>query len=420
MSGHFGVVSRCKLVLGVIAGLAVASSFDARADRVSLPPETTAISRIALGSCSFQSEPQPVFRALVEKQPDLYISLGDAIYADYDLDAKQAYDVSPESLRREWQVLADSPDWQYLASRVPVIATWDNHDYGHHSAGREFPLKRESKALFLDFFGEPADSPRRQREGIYTAYEFGPEGRRLQIILLDTRSFKSSPLLADRPEDSSGSLGKYAPLDDPGATLLGDAQWQWLSAQLAKPADLRLIVSSGQVIADQKGMDEWGNYPQERERLFRLIASVGADRVLLLSGNVHFSEVSITALESKPLLDFTSSGLTHVDVDYALVSNPYRVAGPVVVESFGLVEIDWDRPGVYGLTLSAITAQGLTAMQYRFGVLSEGSGPPTRLERVQVPTDNTRLDVKPGPFKRSEVRPYGQKPEDRYGKDFPN
>lgn len=77
---------------------------------------------------------------------------------------------------REWQVLAESADWQYLIERVPVMATWDNHDYGHHQAGNEFPLKEESKKLFLDLFNEPESSDRRRRPGIYDAKIFGAAG----------------------------------------------------------------------------------------------------------------------------------------------------------------------------------------------------------------------------------------------------
>ena len=279
------LVSACLLLL-------ISTQAAVEAATVRQPDTSRELTRIAFGSCSFQSVPQPIFRAVVASEPDLYLSLGDAIYGDYDIKTKSAYEVTPESLRREWRLLADNPDWQYLVEHVPVMATWDNHDYGHHSAGAEFPLREESEAIFLDFFAEPADSPRRARPGIYDAKIFGPEGRRVQVILLDTRSFKSPPVLAARPAGAGGSLGKYAPNDNSGATLLGAAQWAWLERQLEMPAELRLIVSSGQIIADQKGMDEWGNYPLERRRLFDLIESAGAQGVILLSGNVHFSEIS--------------------------------------------------------------------------------------------------------------------------------
>lgn len=56
------------------------------------------------------------------------------------------------------------------------MATWDNHDYGTHNGGAEFAMKAASKEAFLDFFGEPADSERRRREGVYHARMFGPPG----------------------------------------------------------------------------------------------------------------------------------------------------------------------------------------------------------------------------------------------------
>jgi alkaline phosphatase D len=320
------------------------------------------VERIAFGSCAFQWEEQPIFRAIVAADPDLYLSLGDAIYGDYD--GERTFDVSPDSLRAEWARLAASPDWQALRARVPVMATWDNHDYGHHSAGAEFPLKEESKGIFLDFFGEPADSERRRRAGIYDAAILGPEGRRVQVILLDTRTFKSPPRLAERPEGAAGSLGKYAPDDDPGATLLGEEQWAWLADQLRQPAEVRLVCSSGQVVADQKGMDEWGNYPRERSRLFELIEATGAEGVLLLSGNVHFAEVSRTAEGPYPLLDFTSSGLTHVDEEYAWAPNRFRIAGPFAQPHFGLVEIDWKARPSPRLTLRALDVSGDVAFEH--------------------------------------------------------
>jgi alkaline phosphatase D len=326
---------------------------------VQVDEEPPAISRIAFGSCAFQWVEQPIFRAIVAAEPDLYISLGDAIYGDFD--GEKAFAVTPESLREEWGKLAASPGWRHLVANVPVMATWDNHDYGHHSAGGEFPLKEVSKEMFLDFFGEPADSERRQRPGIYDTEILGPEGRRVQIILLDTRTFKSPPRLAERPEGAGGSLGKYAPNGDPSATLLGEAQWRWLKAQLAEPAELRLIASSGQVVADEKGMDEWGNYPVERRRLFDLIASTGADGVILVSGNVHFAEISRTDEGPNPLYDFTSSGLTHINEEYPLAPNRYRIAGPCVDLNFGLVEIHWNE-GV--IILRSVGLDGINAFEH--------------------------------------------------------
>lgn len=344
--------------------LALVLSPQLLAGALPLPDNKQVLTRISFGSCAFQSVPQPVFRAIADSKPDLYLSLGDAIYADYDLKKRKPYDVTSETLRREWQVLADSPDWQYLSSRVPVMATWDNHDYGHYQAGEEFPLKKISKEIFLDFFGEPENSARRQRDGIYDAKIIGPEGRRVQIILLDTRSFKSQPKLAQRPEGTKGSLGKFVPDTNPAATLLGMLQWQWLEKQLKLPAELRLIVSSTQVIADEKGMDEWGGYPLERQKLFNVIKKTEANGVLFLSGNVHFTEISKLRTGKSELVDFTASGLTHTDKKYADVENKYRVAGPYDSNNFGIVEINWDAIPSLMVKLTAMSEQGEPMFSY--------------------------------------------------------
>jgi alkaline phosphatase D len=326
-------------------------------------PDKPEISRIAFGSCAFQWVEQPIFRAVVAAEPDIYLSLGDAIYGDFD--GEKTYEVTLKSLRAEWRKLADHPDWQHLVANVPIVdGTWDNHDYGHHSAGAEFPLKEESKEIFLDFFGEAADSERRRRPGLYDAEVHGPEGRRVQIVLLDTRTFKSPPKLAERPEGAGGSLGKYAPNEDPEATLLGEAQWAWLEEQLRRPAEVRLIASSGQIVADEKGMDEWGNYPLERRRLFDLIAETGASGVVLLSGNVHFSEISATDEGPYRLVDFTSGGLTHVNEEYPQAQNRYRIAGPYVDVSFGLVEIDWQAEGAAVVHLAAVDVEGRRVFEH--------------------------------------------------------
>jgi alkaline phosphatase D len=120
-------------------------------------------------------------------------------------------------------------------------------------------------------------------------------------------------------------------------------------------------------------MDEWGNYPHERRRLFDLIGSTGATGVALLSGNVHYSEVSRTDVGPYPLVDFTSSGLTHVSEVYAGVDNPYRVKGPLADLNFGLVEIDWEAGGGPAITFSAIGLDGVTQFEHQLAFAELGN-----------------------------------------------
>ena len=100
---------------------------------------------------------------------------------------------------------------------------------------------------------------RRQRAGIDDTKVFGPEGRRVQIILLDSRSFRGPFKLDPRSKEERTEIrkvGGYLPQDDAKFSILGDVQWEWLEKQLRKPAAIRLVCSSTQIIPIRK---EWTN-----------------------------------------------------------------------------------------------------------------------------------------------------------------
>jgi len=324
------------------------------------------VRRIAFGSCAKQWEHQPIWNALRDAEPDIFLFVGDAVYGDWHGD--EPFVPTESSLWADWNRLGEKPEFAAVRRQVPFMATWDNHDYGTHDGGAEFPLKDMTQKQFLDFFGEPEDSVRRTRPGIYDARILGPEGRRVQVVLLDTRWFRG-PFKKDlrSPEErkAAGKVGKYVPNTDANATLLGEAQWQWLEGQLRQPAEVRLIVSSTQIIANEKGMDEWSVFPRERKRLFDLIRETGAKGVLLLSGNVHFSEVSRWDGGDYSLYDFTSSGMTHVNPDYAEAPNRHRVAGPFVDHNVGLLEIDWEAQSGPMIGMKALGVDGRVGFEHK-------------------------------------------------------
>jgi alkaline phosphatase D len=331
--------------------------------------EKQVLNKIAFGSCAFQWDEQPIWNTIASAEPDLFLFIGDAIYGDWD--GEKVYDVTDESLTREWSLLASNKNFSRFRNKVPVMATWDNHDYGKHNGGVDFSKKELTKKHFLDFFNEPENSERRKTQGIYDAKIFGPIGRRVQIILLDTRYFKSPFIKDERSKEEKKEfniVGKYKPNFDPEVTLLGDEQWEWLEDQLSKQAEIRFIVSSTQIIADEKGMDEWGNFPLERKKLFNLIEKTNAKGVIFLSGNVHFAEISRTDVGPYPLYDFTSSGLTHVNESYAKAINSHLVNKPFVDINFGLVEIDWDTQPTPLVIFKAVGIDGIAEIEYKISL----------------------------------------------------
>jgi alkaline phosphatase D len=292
--------------------------------------------QIVFGSCARQDRPQPIWEAIIAKKPDQFLLTGDNIYGDTS-------DIAV--LRGKYQLLGAQPGYQKLLATCPLLATWDDHDYGINDGGADFPVKRESQAAFLDFFRVPADSPRRRQEGVYHSAAFQQGGRQLQVILLDTRYFRS-PLVMTNAEDRSRQT--YLPNTDSGATILGEAQWKWLEEQLRQPADLRLLVSSIQVLPEQHRFEKWANFPHERARLLSLIRATKAGGVVLISGDRHTAEISRLDTGADqgvgyPLYEITASGLTHAGGGGPDEPNQHRVPGSSFTKiNFGGIAVDWE------------------------------------------------------------------------------
>lgn len=323
---------------------------------------TEPLQRIAFGSCADQNAPQRVWEQVLASHPDLWIWAGDNIYGDTD---------DMDVMRAKYATLAAIPGYASLvASGIPILATWDDHDYGVNDGGREYPQRAASQEAFLDFFGVAKDSPRRQRQGVYHSEIHGPVGKRVQVILLDTRYHRSE--LEANPPESLSTKGRYRPNTDPDATVLGDAQWSWLREQLRLPAELRLIVSSIQVVSAEHRFEKWNNFPLERQRLFDLLQETGAEGVLFLSGDRHHAELSRFDMKGLyPLHDLTSSGINKSKTPprgsppRGLEPNPYRQAGPFQGHHFGMIAIDWDQPDPV-LRLEITDQNGLRPMATEF------------------------------------------------------
>ena len=101
-----------------------------------------AIEVIAFGSCLKETRPQPIWEAVLEANPDVFVMLGDNIYGDTRDMVK---------LRQKWRTLDEVPDFRRLRSECRLLAIWDDHDYGENDAGASYPKKVESQEAFLDF-----------------------------------------------------------------------------------------------------------------------------------------------------------------------------------------------------------------------------------------------------------------------------
>jgi alkaline phosphatase D len=289
------------------------------------------ISKVAFGSCAKQTKDMPALLAAKEQQPDVFVWLGDNLYGDTD---------DMNVLQGKYYQLSCKPEFQSLNATVPFIATWDDHDYGRNDAGKEYPFKAESKGIFLDFWQEPKSSARWQHEGIYHAFTHGPEGSRVQFILLDSRTFRD-PLLSSKG-GGKDFKNDYRPHTDTTMTMLGEEQWEWLRGVLSEPADLRVVCTGTQFGISYNGYEAWANFPHERQRMVRLIRETQANGVVFISGDVHWGEISRLEAEGcYPLYDITSSGITQTW--HKTEPNTNRIGRPFRKNNFGMIEVDWQK-----------------------------------------------------------------------------
>lgn len=296
---------------------------------------------IAVASCHRTGpKSEAAFAAVAQAKPDAFLFIGDNIYGDTrDMNL----------LKEKYAALDAVGSWKQLRGSTHVLPIWDDHDYGENDAGMEYPMRAESAAIFKDFYAIPGNHPMRQREGVYHSMSFGPEGNRVQIILLDTRYFRS-PL----KEEKIGGRKAYVADADPTKTALGDAQWKWLDQQLAEPADVRVIGSSIQILPEEHRFEKWANFPAERGKLLAKLAAAKG-RLVMLSGDRHFAEFSRQTVGGVDLVEMTTSGFTHSGGGRAAggVAEPnrHRIGNPVFSQNWGNISIEWKENAPPGLKI---------------------------------------------------------------------
>jgi alkaline phosphatase D len=296
----------------------------------------SSVTKIAFGSCAEEDKPQPVLDVVLKHKPNYFIYLGDNIYGDTD---------NMDTLRMKYLRLQIKPEFQRLIHQTKVLGTWDDHDFGRNDAGKEYPYKDEAKEIFLDFFKEPKNSERRKRAGVYTSYMYNVHGKKLQIILLDGRTFRDKlKKYDDEFKDDKRYFYDldYAPHTDTATTLLGADQWKWLEGELKKKADVRIIGSGSQFGIEFNGYEAWANFPHEQQRMLNLIKKTKANGVVFISGDVHYAEISkVQTPGMYPIYDVTASGITSTWM--FATPNKNRIEGPVMENHFGLLTIDWKQ-----------------------------------------------------------------------------
>jgi len=285
---------------------------------------------IAFGSCNNQVLENKLWEAIELNNPSVWIWGGDIIYSDTE-----------DMFFMEQNYLNQKNNFEYanFSKNVDVLATWDDHDYGLNDGGTEYLYKEKAQQLFLDFLDIPENDERRLQKGIYHSKDYKIGGHSIKVLILDTRYFRTALTI------DSLSNKRYKPNKLGEGTMLGETQWNWLEKELKNSnASFNIIVSSIQFLSNEHGFESWGNMPHEIEKLEAMLKNTKVKNTILLSGDRHISEISKKNIDglSYPLIDFTSSGMTHSYTSYKNEPNRFRVVDVVSEKSFGVLHFDFE------------------------------------------------------------------------------
>ena len=285
------------------------------------------ITKIAFGSCAglFGNTNPEIFYSISNFKPDLFLWLGDIIYADKRVFPFTSTASTLVSWRSAYQSFKTSPEYSALLQTTMISGIWDDHDYGINDGDRLFPYKEESKALLMEFLD---DGSVRNHPGIYHSFTF----QGLKVIMIDNRWFR------DPKKDLEGDS-------------LGEQQWEWLEKELRCNSTVKIIVSGIQVTTKYRNRlaERW--HDSSVKRLMGLIDEVPG--VILLSGDVHHAEIMRINCQQHIFYEFTSSGFTHsMSTLFGFVGSlvvnffsalTYNVGPKFMEKNFGTIEIDWEK-----------------------------------------------------------------------------
>ena len=270
--------------------------------------------KIGLGSCNNQNYPTPAWDALEDENLNTFFFLGDNVYGDIpsgELDyLKQSYDLFGSVI----------PTW---LKKTELLVIWDDHDFGLNDGGASYKYRSQSQKLFNDFWNIPQADERRSREGIYFSASKLITNKKVLIIGLDTRYFRS---------DLIKKGDTYQANTDPTSTILGREQWNWLKDQLSQPHDVLILATSIQLLATNHRFEKWANFPHERAKLISMLEKLDST-VLIVSGDRHRGGI----YKRGNLIEITASSLNrglppYPETDELLLGETHTV------HNYGLIE----------------------------------------------------------------------------------
>jgi alkaline phosphatase D len=245
-----------------------------------------------------------VFTAINRLGPDLFVGLGDMVYADGVCEAVGRYGnaqvpggfgpaADTAGFRAHWRYSRADPGLRRLLAGTPYYAVWDDHEVVNdvgplHDTRDQAPYRpgRHLMPLGLDVLleqnpiAEDATTPKR----LYRSIRWG---RHLELLLLDTRQYRDANLAPDSEQRPK--------------TMLGREQLTWLETRLAASDATWVVVASSVPLSvptgwpPEQGRDGWADFDQdsgfeqEARRILASARAAGRGNLVFIAADIHFA-----------------------------------------------------------------------------------------------------------------------------------
>ena len=291
------------------------------------------------------------------RDPDFFLLLGDAIYADISSPAVPGK--AAESLaefRRKYAEVYGSNDWARLRAATSLLAIFDDHEVTNDFAGgapaaadRRFAENsgfindtalyeaaiqafQEYHPLAAEFYAEAGGDARMDGERKF--YRYRTYGSDAALLLVDSRSFRDLPLARAQMGNPTDEERFLAQSYRPGRTLLGETQLAELLRDLrhAQNAGVTWKFVAISVPVQYRGLlsaqDRYEGYAAERAALLSVIERTPICNVVFVSADIHGTLVNDLSYAMSPHEKQIATSAFEVSVGAVAFDPPQ---GPVLV-----------------------------------------------------------------------------------------
>lgn len=247
------------------------------------------------GGCSgYTPWHEHIWRVISSYQFPLFLQTGDNVY----IDDPERHTINEFCYYRR----QSRPEYRALTAGTSIAAIWDDHDFGDNDSwgGTEIDdpaWKIPVWEIFKANWNNPAYGGGKDQPGCWFKFSIAD----VDLFMLDDRYYR---------DDHNNP-----PTDRP-ATMLGQAQKQWLANSLKEStATFKIIVTSVPWAYGVKpgSNDPWQGFMDEREEIFSFFEKEKIDGIFLLSGDRHRADIwQIERENGYDLYDFENARLTNL------------------------------------------------------------------------------------------------------------